>query len=66
MNGWISVSERLPPESQHVVVWDSQNKIAVVAYRFDGNNYVMNAGDGYGFTEFAVTHWFPLPAPPPE
>ena len=68
---WISVGERLPPENEGVVVWDSENRIAVVAYRWvsvgDGqSNYTMNAGDGYGFCEYAVTHWMPLLPEPPE
>ena len=62
--GWISVGERLPEDDQHVVAWDSQNKIAVVAYRFGESSWCMNAGDEYGFDAHAVTHWMPLPGPP--
>lgn len=61
---WIPVSERLPEDDQHVVAWDSQNKIAVVAYRFGESSWCMNAGDQYGFDAHAVTHWMGLPEPP--
>lgn len=67
--GWIPTSKRLPPEDTAVVVWDYENRIAVVVYRFvsvcDGqSHYAMTAGDEYGFCEYSVSHWMPLPVPP--
>ena len=63
---WVSVEERLPEQAEWAVVWDSQNMIAVVAKRFGESDWCMSAGDEYGFESRGVTHWMPLPSPPPK
>lgn len=75
---WISVKDRLPPNSDEVLLY-CQNDI-VQGYLKDGiyKGSIMvtdNMYDGYvndrkicnqgGFDDF-ITHWMPLPGPPKE
>jgi hypothetical protein len=68
-NGWISVTERLPPDNVDVLVRRSTivGMRTVVAYRCQGNDcWTLNDGDYDDFYDWSVTHWMPLPAPPSD
>jgi len=70
MTEWIKCSERLPLESQEVIVFDpiydkpvfqSQyaNKYFKQSFQVNWTHQVMGEND-------TVTHWMPLPEPPKE
>ena len=61
---WISVEDRLPSNSNRVLVYGVYRRLEtkiVDILRYQGKNY--------GWEEqriFTVTHWMPLPSPPSE
>ncbi len=65
MSEWIKCSDRLPKNSNDVLVLNDNNKMHVSCYFFSKNMYVWEQRDdqiGLG----NVTHWMPLPKPPEE
>jgi hypothetical protein len=60
-NGWISVTERLPESGEMVMVWDyGEHLMAWLNFTSNGTAYF----SAQGRSNFEVTHWMPLPAPP--
>lgn len=60
--GWVRASERLPDEEVQVICYcedEDEERFQVVSYR-QGGQWVVSA-----CIEFVVTHWRPLPEPPP-
>lgn len=54
---WVSVTERLPPEQEIVLVWVQRNEGFVDMDELRGGRW---------FGQEYVTHWMPLPGPPTE
>ena len=56
---WVSVKDKLPDETEFVMVWDKDG--------VDFGRYYEDQGWlGYGEHLTKVTHWMPIPAPPTQ
>lgn len=66
-DGWISCSERMPDDSQHVIILCDGAFVLYAQYR-DGEFFdVVRNGEEFFETQSRnVTHWMPLPEPPQE
>ncbi|ECF1545418.1 TPA: ead/Ea22-like family protein [Salmonella enterica subsp. enterica serovar Derby] len=66
-DGWISCSERMPDDGQHVIILCDGAFVLYAQYR-DGEFFdVVRDGDEFFETQSRnVTHWMPLPEPPQE
>ncbi len=64
-DGWISCSERMPDDGQHVIILCDGAFVLYAQYR-DGEFFdVVRDGDEFFETQSRnVTHWMPLPEPP--
>ena len=64
MNGeWIPVTERLPESGDTVLVRDyGEHLLAWLNFTSNGTAYFSAPGR----SNFEVTHWMPLPAPPSD
>jgi len=63
---WISVTDRLPEDDTHVLVYDTKEGMCRgYIYLQSWSHWPLGsfAGDG---CLFCVTHWQPLPEPPKE
>jgi len=61
LDGWIPVAERLPESGEMVMVWDyGEHLMAWLNFTSNGTAYF----SAQGRSNFEVTHWMPLPAPP--
>ncbi|EFH5079089.1 DUF551 domain-containing protein [Escherichia coli] len=66
-DGWISCSERMPDDGQHVIILCDGAFVLYAQYR-DGEFFdIVRNGDEFFETQSRnVTHWMPLPEPPQE
>ncbi|EFB7138960.1 DUF551 domain-containing protein [Escherichia coli] len=66
-DGWISCSDRMPDDGQHVIILCDGAFVLYAQYR-DGEFFdVVRDGDEFFETQSRnVTHWMPLPEPPQE
>lgn len=66
-DGWISCSERMPNDGQHVIISCDGAFVLYAQYR-DGEFFdVVRNGEEFFETQSRnVTHWMPLPEPPQE
>ncbi|EJZ3481773.1 DUF551 domain-containing protein [Salmonella enterica subsp. enterica serovar Kentucky] len=66
-DGWISCSERMPDDGQHVIILCDGAFVLYAQYR-DGEFFdVVRNGEEFFETQSRnVTHWMPLPDPPQE
>ncbi|WP_248787158.1 DUF551 domain-containing protein [Escherichia coli] len=66
-NGWISCSERMPDDGQHVIILCDGAFVLYAQYR-DGEFFdiVRNGEEFFETQSRNVTHWMPLPEPPQE
>ena len=66
-DGWISCSERMPEDGQHVIIL-CDGAFVLYAQHRDGEFFdVVRDGDEFFETQSRnVTHWMPLPEPPQE
>ncbi|EJQ2947196.1 TPA: DUF551 domain-containing protein [Escherichia coli] len=66
-DGWISCSERMPNDGQHVIILCDGAFVLYAQYR-DGEFFdVVRNGEEFFETQSRnVTHWMPLPEPPQE
>ena len=66
-DGWISCSERMPDDGQHVIILCDGAFVLYAQYR-DGEFFdVVRNGEEFFETQSRnVTHWMPLPEPPLE
>ena len=66
-DSWISCSERMPDDGQHVIILCDGAFVLYAQYR-DGEFFdVVRDGDEFFETQSRnVTHWMPLPEPPQE
>jgi hypothetical protein len=79
MSEWISVNDRLPPESVEVLVFCKFDNSPLIAHHSYGvwhekcDNIVIHGDAWYdteihevviGDTGYQITHWMPLPEPP--
>ncbi|MDM4157348.1 DUF551 domain-containing protein [Klebsiella oxytoca] len=64
---WIPVSERMPEDGQHIIIFCDDAFVLSAQYR-DGEFFdVVRDGDEFfETTSRCVTHWMPLPAAPQE
>ena len=64
-DGWISCSERMPDDGQHVIILCDGAFVLYAQYR-DGEFFdVVRNGEEFFETQSRnVTHWMPLPEPP--
>ena len=67
LDGWISCSERMPDDGQHVIILCDGAFVLYAQYR-DGEFFdVVRDGDEFFETQSRnVTDWMPLPEPPKE
>ncbi|KAA0647428.1 DUF551 domain-containing protein, partial [Escherichia coli] len=67
LDGWISCSERMPDDCQHVIILCDGAFVLYAQYR-DGEFFdVVRDGDEFFETQSRnVTDWMPLPEPPQE
>ncbi|ELK2864792.1 DUF551 domain-containing protein [Escherichia coli] len=67
LDGWISCSERMPDDGQHVIILCDGVFVLYAQYR-DGEFFdVVRDGDEFFETQSRnVTDWMPLPEPPQE
>ncbi|EKS1204848.1 DUF551 domain-containing protein [Escherichia coli] len=67
LDGWISCSERMPDDGQHVIILCDGAFVLYAQYR-DGEFFdVVRDGDEFFETQSrTVTDWMPLPEPPQE
>ena len=67
LGGWISCSERMPDDGQHVIILCDGAFVLYAQYR-DGEFFdVVRDGDEFFETQSRnVTDWMPLPEPPQE
>ena len=65
--GWISCSERMPDDGQHVIILCDGAFVLYAQYR-DGEFFdvVRNGEELFETQSRNVTHWMPLPEPPQE
>ena len=56
---WIPVSERLPEDEKHVLLFHPQWRIEVPRYRRGSSEPL-----AIGLCNDTATHWMPLPEPP--
>ncbi|EEW8487040.1 DUF551 domain-containing protein, partial [Escherichia coli] len=65
--GWISCSERMPEDGQHVIILCDGAFVLNAQYR-DGEFFdIVRNGDEFFETQSRnVTDWMPLPEPPQE
>ncbi|HAX2764866.1 TPA: DUF551 domain-containing protein [Escherichia coli] len=66
-DSWISCSERMPEDGQHVIILCDGAFVLYAQYR-DGEFFdIVRNGDEFFETQSRnVTHWMPLPEPPQE
>ncbi|EDA9105920.1 DUF551 domain-containing protein [Salmonella enterica subsp. enterica serovar Gdansk] len=66
-DGWISCSERMPDDGQHVIILCDGAFVLYAQYR-DGEFFdvVRNGEEFFETHSRNVTHWMPLPEPPQE
>ncbi|MGT7206033.1 DUF551 domain-containing protein [Escherichia coli] len=66
-DGWISCSERMPDDGQHVIILCDSAFVLYAQYR-DGEFFdIVRNGDEFFETQSRnVTDWMPLPEPPQE
>ncbi|HFG3780297.1 TPA: DUF551 domain-containing protein, partial [Escherichia coli] len=66
-DGWISCSERMPDDNQHVIILCDGAFVLYAQYR-DGEFFdVVRNGEEFFETQSRnVTHWMPLPDPPEQ
>ena len=66
-DGWISCSERMPDDGQHVIILCDGTFVLYAQYR-DGEFFdIVRNGDEFFETQSRnVTNWMPLPEPPQE
>ncbi|HCD6067921.1 TPA: DUF551 domain-containing protein [Klebsiella oxytoca] len=64
---WVPVSERMPEDGQHIIIFCDDAFVLSAQYR-DGEFFdVVRDGDEFfETTSRCVTHWMPLPAAPQE
>ncbi|MFM2535654.1 DUF551 domain-containing protein [Escherichia coli] len=67
LDGWISCSERMPDDGQHVIILCDGAFVLYAQYR-DGEFFdIVRNGDEFFETQSRnVTDWMPLPEPPQE
>ncbi|EFE1413341.1 DUF551 domain-containing protein [Escherichia coli] len=65
--GWISCSERMPDDGQHVIILCDGAFVLYAQYRDSEFFDVVRNGEEFFETQSRnVTHWMPLPEPPKE
>ncbi|WP_105287599.1 DUF551 domain-containing protein [Escherichia sp. MOD1-EC5110] len=66
-DGWISCSERMPDDGQHVIILCDGAFVLYAQYRDSEFFDVVRNGEEFFETQSRnVTHWMPLPEPPQE
>ncbi|HFU0694532.1 TPA: DUF551 domain-containing protein [Escherichia coli] len=66
-DGWISCSERMPEDGQHVIILCDGAFVLYAQYRNGEFFDVVRNGEEFFETQSRnVTHWMPLPEPPQE
>ncbi|WP_340505484.1 DUF551 domain-containing protein [Escherichia coli] len=66
-DGWISCSERMPEDGQHVIILCDGAFVLYAQYRDSEFFDVVRNGEEFFETQSRnVTHWMPIPEPPQE
>ncbi|EFH6732313.1 DUF550 domain-containing protein [Escherichia coli] len=66
-DGWISCSERMPEDGQHVIILCDGVYVLYAQYRDAEFFDIIRNGEEFFETQSRnVTHWMPLPEPPKE
>ena len=68
MNNWIRIEDKLPEDSQRVIVYFERTGIDIMKYHdlegTEDEKMGKNLFTGNGFLTDDVTHWMPVPEPP--
>jgi len=65
-DGWIPVSERMPEDGEHVIVFHPRDGVMQITFFFAyGKWWDAEENDG-GLSKSYFTHWMPLPAAPQQ
>lgn len=65
-DGWIPVSERLPEDGEHVIVFHPGDGVMQITFFFAYGKWWDAAEDDSGRDKYYFTHWMPLPAAPKQ
>ncbi|ENV0480672.1 DUF551 domain-containing protein [Salmonella enterica] len=65
-SGWIPVSERMPEDGEHVIVFHPKDGVMQITFFFAYGKWWDAAEDDGGLSKSYFTHWMPLPAPPQQ
>lgn len=63
---WIPVSERMPEDGEHVIVFHPRDGVMQITFFFAYGKWWDAAEDDGGLAKSYFTHWMPLPAAPQE
>ncbi|ENL2915679.1 DUF551 domain-containing protein [Salmonella enterica] len=63
-DGWIPVSERMPEDGEHVIVFHPRDGVMQITFFFAYGKWWDAAEDEGGLAKSYFTHWQPLPAAP--
>ncbi|EDV2893487.1 DUF550 domain-containing protein [Salmonella enterica] len=65
-DGWISCSERMPEDGEHVIVFHPRDGVMQITFFFAYGQWWDAAEDDGGLAKSYFTHWMPLPEPPQQ
>jgi len=61
---WIEVTDRLPFDNEHVLVYDNISERIGVREHLGGTFYSIDSDGEDGMAQDNIEHWMPLPEPP--
>ena len=62
-DGWIPVSEKMPPIAQRVLISTANSKVCIARYHSFDKWTFESTGIGYAYNKDSVIAWIPLPQP---
>jgi len=66
LGGWTPVSERMPEDGEHVIVFHPGDGVMQITFFFAYGKWWDAAEDDSGRDKYYFTHWMPLPAAPKQ
>ncbi|MPN36171.1 hypothetical protein SDC9_183678 [bioreactor metagenome] len=65
-DGWIPVSERMPEDGEHAIVFHPRDGVMQITFFFAYGKWWDSQEDDGGIPKSYFTHWQPLPAAPKQ